>query len=223
MVSWLDAKVLEGAPHSIVDEHILDGGTAMLRRLYQGHLDGLSATYRRDAEALAARRGEVVHHARCPLESLFGEVHLDRFAAAEKATKVYDFALDGALNLPAELCSLPVRQRVAEHDRSVSMEQTVKGIDRTTGAHVPKRQVEDLVVRAAVDFDAFYAQRPVVANDTVSSAATLVMTCDGKGITMVPRALRDATRKMAAEAAATQPAHRDPMAPCRRQLRSVEI
>jgi hypothetical protein len=30
---------------------------------------------------------------------------------------------------------------------------------------------------------------------------------------MVPHALRDATRKMAAEAAATQPAHRDPMAP----------
>ncbi len=213
MVSWLDARALEGAPHSVVEEHILDGGTEMLRRLYQGHLDGLSATDRRDAEALAARRGEVVHHARRPLESLFGEVHLDRFAAAEEATKVYDFALDGALNLPAELYSLPLRQRVAEHARSVSMEKTVKGIDRTTGAHVPKRQVEELAVRAARDFDAFYAQRPVVANDTVSSAATLVMTCDGKGITMVPHALRDATRKMAAEAASTQPAHRDPMAP----------
>ena len=173
MVSWLDARALEGAPHSVVEEHILEGGTEMLRRLYQGHLDGLSATDRRDAEALAARRGEVVHHARRPLESLFGEVHLDRFAAAEEATKVYDFALDGALNLPAELYSLPLRQRVAEHARSVSMEKTVKGIDRTTGAHVPKRQVEELAVRAARDFDAFYAQRPVVANDTVSSERVL--------------------------------------------------
>jgi hypothetical protein len=36
MVSWLDAKALEGAPHSIVEEHILDGGTAMLRRLSPG-------------------------------------------------------------------------------------------------------------------------------------------------------------------------------------------
>ena len=122
-------------------------------------------------------------------------MHLDRFAAAEEAATVDDFALDGALNLPAELYSLPVRQRVAEHARRVPMEQTVQGIDRTIGAHVPKRQVEALVVRAAVDFEAFYAQRPAVANDTVSAAATLVMTCDGKGITMVPHALRCATRR----------------------------
>ena len=129
-------------------------------RLHRSH----RSRGRGDRPGLAARRGEVVHHARRPLESLFGEVHLDRFAAAEAATKVYDFALDGALNLPAELYSLPVRQRVAEHARSVSMEKTVKGIDRTTGAHVPKRQVEELAVRAAHDFDAFYAQRPVVAS-----------------------------------------------------------
>lgn len=213
MIGWLNAQALKGGSHSATEEHIMSGGFEILRCLYQGHLDGLSATDRRQAEEVAMRRGEVVHHARRPLESLFGEVHLDRFAAADEATKVYSFALDRALNLPNELYSLPVRQRVAEHARGVSMEQTVKGIDRTTGAHVPKRQVEELVERAAVDFDAFYAQRPVVANDAVSNEAALVMTCDSKGITMVPPALRDATRKMAAEAAATKPAHKDPMAP----------
>ena len=213
MVGWLDAAALRGGSHSVVEEHILARGTEILRRLYQGHLDGLSAADRREAEATAARRGEVVHHAKRPLESLFGEVHLDRFAAAEEGAKVYNFALDATLNLPLELYSLPVRQRVAEHARSVSMEQTVKGIDRTTGAHVPKRQAESLVVRAAVDFDGFYAQRPVVANDSVTAEATLVMTSDGKGITMVPHALRDATRKMAADAETARPAHGDPMAP----------
>ena len=217
LVGWLDAQALQGGSHSTTEEHILNHGTEILRCLYQGHLDGLSVADRRLAEEVAACRGEVVHHARRPLESLFGKVHLDRFAAAEEATKVYEFALDGALNLPAELYSLPVRQRVAEHARSVSMEQTVKGLDRTTGAHVPKRQVEELVVRAAQDFDAFYAQRPVVANDAVTNEAALVMTCDGKGITMVPHALRDATRKMAAEAAETRPAHKDPMAPKKRR------
>jgi len=213
LVGWLDAHSSKGGSHSVVEEHILEGGTEILRRLYQGHLDGLSVTDRCQAEALAARRGEVVHHARRPLESLFGEVHLDRFAAADAAAAVWDFSLDRALNLPAELYSLPVRQRVAEHARNVSMEQTVKGIDRTTGAHVPKRQVEELTVRAAQDFDAFYAQRPTVANDTATEQATLVLTCDSKGITMVPHALRDATRKMAAEASGAKAAHKDPMAP----------
>jgi hypothetical protein len=217
LVGSLEALALEGGCHSVVEEQILADGMKILRSLYQAHLDGLSATDRRQAETLAVRRGEIVHHARRPLESLFGEVHLDRFAAADEAATVCDFALDVALNLPAELYSLPVRQRVAEHARSVSMEQTVKGIDRTTGAHVPKRQVEELVARAAQDFDAFYAQRPAVANDNVTDQAALVMTSDSKGITMVPHALRDGTRKLAAEAAAERPAHHDPMAPKKRR------
>ena len=89
----------------------------------------------------------------------------------------------------------------------------MKGIDRTTGAHVPKRQVEELVIRAAQDFDAFYVERPTVANDAATEQATLVLTCDSKGITMVPHGLREGTRKLAAEAAGAQAAHKDPMSP----------
>lgn len=213
LIGWIDARSPEGESHSVVEEHIRERGHEILRRAYQGYLDGVSANDRRLTEDRAARTGEAVHHAIRPLESLFGRVTLDRCAAPEEPGVPQDFPLDRVLNLPRESYTLPLRQRVAEHAGLVSMEQTVNGIDRTTGAHVAKRQVEELVVRAAQDFGAFYAQRPAPANDTVSDTSRVVMTCDSKGITMVPAALRDATRKTAAEAHGTQAAHKDPMAP----------
>lgn len=119
--------------------------------------------------------------------------------------------MDRVLNFPAEQYSLPLRQRVAEQARSLAMNPTVEAIDRTTGAHVPKRQAEQLVLRASQDFDAFYAQRMQPANDTLSKKDLLVMTSDSKGIAMVPNGLRPATRAKADAAKAKRPKHADPM------------
>ena len=211
--------------HSDVEETIRVLGNEILRRLYQGYLQQCAAEDRRRADAQAAPTGQRVHAVARPIESLFGRVTLVRCADLATSGTTRDFPLDRALNLPWEIYSMPVRRSVAEFARGVSMEQTVQGIDRTTGAPVPKRQVEALVVRAAEDFEAFYAQRPVAANDTMSDKALLVMTCDSKGIAMVPGALRDATRKAADEARAAQPAHTDPMAPRkkRRHARRMAI
>ncbi len=65
-----------------------------------------------------------------------------------------------------------------------------------TGLQLGKRQVEQLAVRAAVDFDACYAEqtvsdRPPEENDV------LVLSADGKGIVMRADALRDATARAA--------------------------
>jgi hypothetical protein len=59
----------------------------------------------------------------------------------------------------------------------------VDSVDRTTSGHVLKRQSEELVVRAARDFDAFYETRPQAANDTLGPRALQVMSCDSKGVT----------------------------------------
>jgi len=128
----------------------------------------------------------------------------------------WESPLDQALNLPKEVYSLPVRKRIAEQARAVSLQQTVEAVDRSTGAHVPKRQGEQLVVRSAQDFEEFYAQHSTPANDTLSPQALLVMSCDSKGITMLPKALRDATRK-AAEVQRTTAVKGDPMAPKKRR------
>ena len=53
----------------------------------------------------------------------------------------------------------------------------------------------ELVLRAAVDFDAFYSGRSAV--DPEETADPLILTLDGKGIVMRTEHLREATRKKA--------------------------
>ena len=67
--------------------------------------------------------------------------------------------LDGALNLPPYKYSLEVRRRVAIEAARSSFDEGVKTLEEYTGAHVPKRQFEELVIRAAQDFEAFYTKR----------------------------------------------------------------
>jgi hypothetical protein len=67
--------------------------------------------------------------------------------------------LDGALNLPPEKYSLEVRRRVAMEAAKSSFDEGTKTLEMYTGAHVPKRQFEELTKRAAQDFQAFYTQR----------------------------------------------------------------
>ena len=72
------------------------------------------------------------------------------------------------------------------------------------GTKVPKRQVEELARRAAQDFDAFYLQRAVSAEETTPSI--LAISADGKGVVMLRRDLREATRKAAVAAGSTSAA-----------------
>ena len=98
-----------------------------------------------------------------------------------------------------------------------SFDETVETLNRYTGAEIGKRQVEQLVSRAAQDFDAFYEQRhhqaaadqaaegqsaeeppaeePRAATDALAAAAVLVITSDAKGVVMHQQDLRPATRK----------------------------
>jgi hypothetical protein len=76
-----------------------------------------------------------------------------------------------------------------------SFTDACEAINRTTGAGVGKRQVEQLTVRAAGDIDAFYTDHcPMPCTD----GTLLVLTVDGKGVVMRPEALREETAKAAA-------------------------
>lgn len=68
---------------------------------------------------------------------------------------------------------------------------------RNTGAAVPKRQVGELVVRAAQDFDLFYATRRDGASAEGATGSIVVISVDGKGVVMRREDLREATRKAA--------------------------
>jgi hypothetical protein len=123
----------------------------------------------------------------------FGEVALDRnLYQAPGADGLAP--LDAAMELPEEKYSYEVRRIVAEESAKSSFDEVVELIAKHTGASVPKRQVEELAVRAACDFDEFYRNRLRTAEDTEH---LLILSFDGKGVAMLHRDLREATRKAA--------------------------
>ena len=111
--------------------------------------------------------------------------------------------LDAELNLPDELYSLGMRRRAIDLVVTQSYESANDQLRKQTGTTIGKRQLEELAVRAAVDFDAFYdARQARPLDEAVSSTDILALSTDGKGIVMRHDALRDETRKKAEAASA---------------------
>ena len=130
-----------------------------MRKLLQGHLDQRSPGEAAGpvAGADGVERSERRVHQR-HIETTFGTVEVERLGYA-RAGHDSLHPLDAALNLPPERYSLEVRRRVAEAAASRSFDEALFDLSRSTGAEVPKRQAEQLVARAAEDFDAFYEAR----------------------------------------------------------------
>jgi hypothetical protein len=182
------------APLDEIERMLRTRGRELLRAMMQEHFDQRAAAERpvdvRGADGIArlqARSGSR------KVETEFGEVELAR--TLYQAVGVGGLApLDAAMKLPEEKYSYEVRRMVAEESAKSSFEEVVELIAKRTGAHVPKRQVEELVVRAARDFDMFYRDRLREAEETDH---LLVLSFDGKGIAMRLADLREATRKKA--------------------------
>lgn len=166
----------------------------MLQAMMQAHFDRRSEQERpvdvRGAdgiERVQARRGSR------KVMTEFGEVELERNLF--QAPSVAGLApLDAAMELPEEKYSYEVRRIVAEESAKSSFDEVVELLEKRTGAQVPKRQVEELTVRAAQDFDAFYRDRLCEPEDT---SHLMILSFDGKGIAMRLDDLREATRKAA--------------------------
>jgi hypothetical protein len=73
----------------------------------------------------------------------------------------------------------------------------MESINKNTGGHVPKRQIEELARHAARDFDAFYEMRAAKSIVGQQTGSVLVMSVDGKGVVMRTEDLRKQTRKAA--------------------------
>jgi hypothetical protein len=100
--------------------------------------------------------------------------------------------------MPPQLYSFGLERLVAQEVAKVSFAQSAATVERTTGAHVPKRQVEEIALRSARDFDGFYCEvERAAALGAADSGPILVITADGKGVVMRKEDLREATRKAA--------------------------
>lgn len=195
---YLDSAEARDMSHSDLERKLEKQGRELLRQLLQAHMDarGPGEVEEDVIGADGVARSERRTHERA-LETVFGTVTVER--AGYGATGVESLhPQDAALNLPDERYSLEVRRRVAVEASRGSFDEAVAAIERTTGAHVPKRQAEELAVRAAQDFETFYEQRRTTALAQPEGAGILVVTFDGKGIVMRHEDLRESTRKAAA-------------------------
>lgn len=191
--------ILEGAemtrkPHSDVEDFLDQKGKEWARLLYEEHLALRAALEKRTVvvDAAGVERGSVRDSER-HLETVFGRVPVPRLAyQAPGAADLHP--MDAALNLPREMFSHGIRRMVAKEAARASFAEVVEIVRDYTGSTIAKRQVEELAVRAAQDFDEFYEQR-AGARDPKDDL--LVISTDGKGIVMRHEDLRTATRRAA--------------------------
>ena len=205
--------------HSDLERLLAKEGQQLMRQLYQDCVDEQAqaevADEVVDAQGRQRTRKRQQHR---ELETIFGTVGVDRsgYGAQGEASL---HPLDAQLNLPDERYSLELRRRAALEASKSSFDETVETLHRYTGAEIGKRQVEELVRRAAEDFDAFYEQRHQAAAEQAAAEqaaaeqaaedqtaadqtaaeppaadALLVISSDGKGVVMHQQDLRPATR-----------------------------
>jgi len=196
---WLASEEAAGLQHADLEEQLDVRGRELLRRLFQDRLDLTAAREERRRDVTGqdgvprtrAERGRTR-----PLVTRFGQVSVSRIAyRAPGRPNVHP--ADAALNLPEEKHSHGLRKLAAIESARGSHEAARDAIARATGVRIGKRQVEELARRCAAHVEAFYLFRVI---SPAPDSWPLVLTFDGKGIVMLPDALRPATAKAAAAA-----------------------
>lgn len=215
LIAWVngDGRLMN---HADLEEGLVQRGRHLMRSLLQAHY---TQRLQRELRARPHAEQAPTHTARVRfrhLETSVGRVRIGRLAwtwrrkrsgrpsaARPKApSSSATMPTDRELSLPPQMYSFPLQKRAAEQAARMAFGAASEQLDRFTDGHVPKRQMLQLVARAAQDYEAFYKQLPrEAANDTVSTRAVEVMSVDATGVRVRPEALREATRKEAEEQA----------------------
>lgn len=159
MTSYLSAKAPGEQTHSDVEAYVETDGRELLRRLLQEHLDQQGPG--RIGEAIRGSDDVVRSHKRDHMEtgykSVFGAVRVARTGDSQRGVSSL-FPRDARLNLPGQSDSHRLQRRVAAKAAKMSFESVASDIEAATGVRMGTRQIEEIVLAAAQDFDAFYAQ-----------------------------------------------------------------
>jgi hypothetical protein len=196
---WMASEEAAGLRHAELEDQLDVRGRELLRRLFQGRLD-LAAAREERRHDVTGQDGVVRTRAEKgrarPLVTRFGQVSVSRIAYRSPGrSNVHP--LDAALNLPEEKHSHGLRKLTAIEAARGSIDAAGAAITRATGVRIGKRQLEEMVRRAAAHVEEFYLSRVIRPSP---DGHPLVLTFDGKGIVMLPDALRPATAKAAAAA-----------------------
>ena len=181
---------------SEVESTVNGEGRELLRLLLQGYVDdrGLCDM----GEKVIGSDGVVRSHRRVrdrEMKTLFGAVIIKRIGYSHPGANSL-FPKDGLLNLPKTSYSFNLQKLVAEESLRGSFAEGMESIRRMTGITIPKRQAEKTLLSASGDFHSFYEQKEY---DTRRRAdyPLLILTMDGKGMSMRKDPLRRITGKRA--------------------------
>lgn len=175
---------------------IQEKGQEIIRLLAQGYLSQRSAEEEKkefvvgeDGIRRARRRTGCTRK----IESRFGEVELSRIGYYGQFVGSV-FPPDAELNLPPDKYSHGLRSEIAHLTAIASFDETLELPERQGGGMLPKRQLQEVSADIVCDFKEFYDQ-PLDASP--ENGDILVITADGKGVSMHNQDLRAATRKQA--------------------------
>jgi hypothetical protein len=198
LLQTLQAPRTQEMTHDELEQLLLTEQRELMRRCLQGHLAerGQGAVNAPVVDACGQAHPHQRTHRR-RIESVFGTVSLSRTGFGGRGLACLH-PLDAALNLPPTLPSHTVERAVAENAAKEPFNEVLTTLDRYTGAKVAKRQAEEITRRVARDFNAFYEQaRTPKSKPDAETGQVLVITVDGKGVPMIKRDLRPATRTAA--------------------------
>jgi len=200
---WLGGPDAAELEHAGLEEELTERGRELLRLLLQDHLDLRAAREQRrhdvtGPDGIARTRAERGHPRL--LSTVFGQVTVTRIAyRAPGAANVHP--ADAALNLPPGRHSHGLSRMIGAAAADVSFGAACQRIARETGSALGRRQGEELARAAACDFAGFYAgRRPPAA----APGDVLGLSCDGKGIVVLPSAMRPGQQRKARKATPKQ-------------------
>ncbi|MEW6746443.1 MAG: ISKra4 family transposase [Planctomycetota bacterium] len=164
-------------------------GREMLRLLLQAHINARGYGDVGAALRVAGPDGsckDVLYTHKRPhrrrLITILGRIFITRVGYGRPgASSVHP--LDAQLQLPARAYSYEVQRRLIKATLQGPFDEARDALADATGVVVPKRSAEQLVIDAAVDFDAFYDQRRSCCQK--HDGPILVGSVDCKGIPMV--------------------------------------
>lgn len=183
-------------PHTELEEMLAEKGRQWARMMLEENLRLRAMVEQRrtpvGADGVERRRAR---HSERQLETILGRVTVERLAYQAPGSMDLH-PMDAALNLPPGLHSYGLRRLVAREAARASFDEVVELAEEMVGKPIAKRQVEELAVAAAVDFDDFYEHR---ARQRNPSEDLLILSTDAKGIVMRPQDLREGTQKARAK------------------------
>jgi hypothetical protein len=224
MIGWGRSQDAAGLEHDAVEEQVLAQGFEAMRLFTEAHMAVRTARETRREDVVDAEgdaRVTVEQNKTHTRTMLYGPVRTTRMAY-RRYHKPNLYPQDRQLNWAgAHSYSAGVVKRVAAAAALVPFEQAAAQVNAAGAVRLGKRQAEQLAVAAAVDFEAFYAdRRPAGRPDGVG----LLITADGSAFPVLPGALRPATAKAAAaRAAAASGWPEDPGQPRKSKKRSAEL